>query len=76
MNSRKGVRACTIGNIAMEGRNLLPRDLEHELIHIEQAQRQPFIYPLLYAYQSLRYGYRDNKYEKEAYGKSGSVYLE
>ena len=49
-------------------------DLAHELIHVEQAEREPFIFPLSYWLQTKRYGYRANKYEVEAYDRSGSKY--
>lgn len=76
LKGRGGVRAMSIGSVVILGRNLLKNDLEHELIHIEQSIREPFIHPLLYTYQSLRYGYRNNKYEVEAYKKAGNKYVE
>lgn len=72
----KGVRATTIGNVVLLGSNLLPHDLEHELVHVEQYRREPFVYPLLYIVNSLRHGYRDNKYEVEAYRRAGNKYVE
>lgn len=71
----KGVRATTIGQVILLGRTL-PNDLEHELIHVEQYRRAPFIHPFLYVYESLTHGYRQNKYEVEAYQKAQNVYLE
>lgn len=49
-------------------------DLAHELIHVEQAEREPLIFPLLYALETRKHGYRANKYEVEAYTRSGSRY--
>jgi hypothetical protein len=76
LRGHKGVRAMSIGSVIILGQNLLENDLEHEVIHVEQSIREPFLHPLLYAYQSLRYGYRKNKYEIEAYEKAGNKYIE
>lgn len=57
------------------GSNLLANDLEHELVHVAQYQREPFVHAFLYVYASLRHRYRNNKYEIEAYKKAGNVYL-
>ncbi len=75
LKGRKGVRAMSIGSVVILGGNLLENDLEHEIIHVEQALRRPFIHPVLYMYQSLRYGYRQNKYEIEAYEKARNKYI-
>jgi len=72
----KGVRAATLGNVVLLSSKLLPNDLEHELIHVEQNRREPLIKPFLYVYQSLRYGYKNNKYEIEAYKRAGNEYVE
>lgn len=71
-----GVRASSIGAVVLLGKNLLPNDLEHELVHVAQYEREPFIHPILYTYQSLRYGYKNNKYEVEAYTKAKNKYVE
>lgn len=47
-------------------------DLAHELVHVEQAERHPFIFPFLYMMESKKSGYRNNKFEEEAYSRSGS----
>ncbi|MDB5266826.1 MAG: hypothetical protein JWN89_641 [Parcubacteria group bacterium] len=73
---RKGARAMAIGRVVLLGPNILEHDLEHELIHVEQAARIPLIHPVLYAIESFRKGYRENKYEKEAYGRAGNIYIE
>lgn len=70
----KGARAMAIGNVVLLGPHILDKDLEHELVHTEQFNREPLIHPILYWCQSLRYGYRNNKYEKEAYDKAGNIY--
>jgi hypothetical protein len=46
--------------------DLTPRLLRHELAHVRQWRRRPFAFPLLYAWQHLRHGYRRNPYEIEA----------
>ena len=65
----------TLGNIIILSQRTLDRDLEHEIIHIEQYRRRPFIHPLLYFYESYKRGYVENKYEKEAYQKAKNKYL-
>lgn len=72
----KGVRATTTGAVVLLGEKLLAHDLEHELVHVAQYQREPFVHAFLYVFASLRYGYRNNKYEIEAYKKAGNAYLE
>lgn len=43
-----------------------PRLLRHELAHVRQWQRRPLAFPILYAWNHLRYGYHENPYEVEA----------
>lgn len=45
---------------------LTERLLRHELAHVRQWQRAPITFPLRYAWQHLKHGYRDNPYEVEA----------
>jgi hypothetical protein len=71
----KGVRAAAWGNVAVEGPKLLPNDDKHELIHIEQAMRHPFIHPILYAVESIKHGHKNNRYEREAYRRASNKYL-
>lgn len=71
----KGTRAMAIGNIVLLGENILDKDLEHELVHVRQFEREPFIHPFLYQYQNFIHGYKENKYEKEAYRKAGNIYI-
>ena len=43
------------------------RWLKHELCHIKQFQQNGFIgFIFKYLWESIKHGYRDNKYEKEA----------
>ena len=73
--AQKGVRGMTLGNIILLGPKLLPKDLEHELIHIEQHQREPFVHPILNGIETIRHGYRQNRYEDEAYSRAGNRYV-
>lgn len=73
--SHKGVRASSIGNVVLLGSNLLPKDLEHELIHVRQYEQRPFVQAFLYVVETLRHGYKNNKYEIEAYEKAGNKYV-
>lgn len=73
---KKGSRAITVGNIILLSPYSQPHDLDHELIHSYQAYKEPFIHPLLYFVESLRHGYRKNKYEVEAYEKAKNPYVE
>ncbi|MDB5237235.1 MAG: hypothetical protein JWL88_337 [Parcubacteria group bacterium] len=70
----KGWRGMTIGHTVILNPRVEEKDLEHELIHVEQQIRHPFIQPLLYSIEIMHKGYRNNKYEVEAYDRSGSRY--
>lgn len=70
----KNARAITIGHIILMGPRLLKNDLEHEIIHVEQCDRYPVIFPILYMYERIRKGYRQNRFEDEAYTLSNSIY--
>ena len=71
----KGVRAATWGNTVAEGPRLLTHDDKHELIHVEQAMRRPFIQPFLYLMEAIKHGHQGNRYEQEAYRRAGNQYL-
>lgn len=71
----KGARAAPFGQVILLGPHIAKGDLEHELVHIEQWIREPFIHPFLYTLQSFRFGYRHNKYEVEAYTKAHNKYV-
>ena len=70
----KNARAVTIAHVVLLGDRTENLDLEHELIHVEQHIRAPFIQPFLYQLELIRKGYRNNKYEEEAYRRSGNEY--
>lgn len=73
---KSGVRAAAIGNTVLLGKKILQNDIQHELVHVEQAMRAPLIFPILYFVESWKKGYVGNKYEVEAYGTTDSVYIE
>lgn len=64
----------TIGSTVILNPRVEDKDLEHELVHVEQGQRVPLIQPILYYTELLRKGYRANKYEEEAYSRAGNRY--
>jgi hypothetical protein len=72
----KGARAAAIGNVVLLSPQTEDKDLEHEFVHVDQHQRMPLIQPILYYIELVRKGYRNNKYEVEAYSKAGNIYKE
>lgn len=70
----KHSRAMAAGSTVLLGPKKEKNDLEHELIHVRQYQRSPFIYPIFYYLETFKHGYRKNKFEDEAYRLSGSIY--
>jgi hypothetical protein len=70
----KNARAMTIGQVILLGPNLADKDFEHELVHVEQYEKAPLVHPILYYMELMRKGYRNNKYEQEAYSKAGNYY--
>jgi hypothetical protein len=75
ISKHKNVRAITHGNVVILSPNIVDRDEEHELIHVDQFHRYPFVFPLLYLFESGK-GYKNNKYEKEAYEGAGNPFIE
>lgn len=72
---KTGIRAAALGNIVFTSTWADDRDLGHELIHVQQYMRKPFIQAFFYFFEMLQHGTKlENKYEKEAYEKSGSRY--
>jgi len=76
MGYLKNARAMSIGHVVLLGPEIEDKDLEHELVHVEQYIREPIIHPILYYIELLGKGYRKNKYEDEAYKKAGNIYKE
>lgn len=71
---KKKVRAMANGHTIQLGPLEQEGDVAHELIHVEQAIREPFIHPFLYQLETMKVGYRKNKYEDEAYSRAGNTY--
>lgn len=63
-------KGYSLGNMVVVRRNASEKILHHELIHVEQHMRYPFICAFLYHYELLRLGYFNNKFEVEAYDRS------
>jgi hypothetical protein len=72
---RRKARATTSGYVVLLSPEADGKDLMHELVHVQQYVREPFVHPLLYVYEVYKHGYRRNKYEQEAYERSKSRYL-
>ena len=70
----KNARAMTVGHVVLLSPKIEDRDLEHELVHVQQYERAPLIHPILYYSELFRKGYRNNKYEDEAYRIAGNIY--
>src|SRR5690606_8267490 len=65
---RRAAAAVTIGRtiVLHDDAPLTTRLLRHELAHVEQWRAAPWTFPVRYAWQHLRCGYRDNPYEVAA----------
>ena len=63
----KGARAITLGNIVILGPKIEEFDLGHEITHVYQYLKYPLIFPVLYYVELFKNGYKDNKFEKEAF---------
>lgn len=66
--SARPAAAVTLGRtiVVHPDARLSTRLLQHELAHVRQWRRRPLTFPLHYAWQHLRHGYRENPYELEA----------
>jgi len=64
----RAIRAVTIRHTITvhPDRDLTDRLLRHELTHVRQWEAHPWTFPLRYAWNHLRYGYRANPFEIEA----------
>ena len=65
---RRTAAAVTVGQtiVVHPDARLTERLLRHEVAHVQQWRRDPLLFPLRYALQHLRRGYRDNPFEVEA----------
>lgn len=59
--------AFTLGPIIFIRPNSSEGLYQHELVHVKQFWNQPFTFWIKYLYYLLKYGYRDNPFEVEAY---------
>ncbi|MDB5245204.1 MAG: hypothetical protein JWN90_309 [Parcubacteria group bacterium] len=71
----KGWRGMALGNVVIPNPREFPNDLEHELIHLEQYRRYPLIMFWMNLLELLRKGYKNNRFEIEAYARSNSLYV-
>jgi hypothetical protein len=74
LEKKRGVRATTHGQCVLLGPTADDKDLAHELVHVEQHMKNPLLHPLSYWYETHIHGYKNNKYEVEAYARSKSRY--
>ncbi len=71
----RGARAMAIGHTVLLSPKIENKDLEHELVHVQQCQQTPLIQPFLYLIEVFKNGASPrNKYEAEAYQIAGNVY--
>lgn len=77
MPQHRGTLAITNGNVIQLSDAADELDLKHELIHVEQFMKYPLFGAFLMLFEQIRYGIgpQKNRFEKEAYEKSGSRYL-
>jgi hypothetical protein len=55
-----------LGNVIILSQYANEQILIHEMIHVKQFEKMPFIFPILYLYENYKNGYEKNKYEIEA----------
>lgn len=72
--SRLGFDANTIGHVVLvRGDTPSAALLDHEAVHVRQAERLGPLLPLLYGACAARYGYRDNPLERAARRGAGEA---
>lgn len=71
---KRGAKGVALGHLVLVGSWLSKEEkmkvILHESIHVEQHERYPLVFPLIYWIETLRYGYVGNRFEKEAYERS------
>ena len=60
------VKGCPLGNVVLLSDAADSSTYNHEVVHLEQFTRIPLLFPLFYILESMKSGYRANKYEKLA----------
>lgn len=63
----RGFAAATLGHAIIAGDDPSPRLLRHEMTHVRQAERWGPLFAPLYLAGLIRYGYRQNPFERAAY---------
>lgn len=72
--ARLGFDANTIGHVVLvRGDTPSATLLDHEAVHVRQAERLGPLLPLLYGACAARYGYRDNPLERAARRGAGEA---
>ncbi|CAN5911785.1 hypothetical protein BH23ACT10_BH23ACT10_20240 [soil metagenome] len=66
----RGFAAATLGHTILAAGQPGDRLLQHELVHVRQAERWGPLFVPLYLAGLMRYGYRRNPLERAAYGPS------
>ena len=62
----KNWKGMTVGHTIILNPKSKKGVLEHEVVHVRQFARLPFIFPFLYLFELCRHGYKGNRYELEA----------
>ncbi len=65
-------KGFTLGNLVVIRKGMANDILEHELVNVEQYMRKPFVHYFLSLYETIRYGYWNNRYEVEAYNRTNT----
>lgn len=69
----RGFAAATLGHVIVADREPSERLLRHELVHVRQAERWGPLFAPLYVAALVRYGYRNNPFERAAYAAPPGV---
>ena len=67
---RRRVRGFTLGNTILLSDVADNNTYDHEIVHVRQFMKEPFIFPLFYCFEFIKHGYQNSKYEKEAYQRT------
>jgi hypothetical protein len=63
---RRKIKGMTFGNLVLLSKAKDELTLKHELAHVRQYNKMPFIFPFLYCFEVMRSGYERNKYDEAA----------
>lgn len=69
LSGRRETKGFTLGNMILISPKADSGTLPHELIHITQFQKYPFVFPILYLIEHFKNGYKNNLYEIQAYNQ-------